>query len=230
MNKRYTYQTQRYNSEKKKKRRVLKKLFLSIIVFVVVSITAKYNPTVNSALIYLLSNDISYEDIAFSEQRMHFSDEKADQAVTVFNLTDDTRNSDSTSISFRPPCMGEITSPFGKREPPLSDSSDFHNGIDIAGEEGDTVISISNGVVEKVGSDDKNGNYIVIKHNDKYTSGYAHLSKICVIEGEVVDNNTKIGEIGSSGMSTGAHLHLTLMEDGEYIDPCIFIKLPLRKT
>ncbi len=229
MNKRYTYQTRRYNFAKKKKGSFIKKIFLSVFVFAIVSVTAKYNPTVNSALIYLLSNNVSYEDIPFSEHRTDFSDTESDQAITVFNPGDVMKNTDDTSISFRPPCMGEITSSFGKREPPLSNSSDFHNGIDIAGNEGDTVISISAGVVEKVGSDDKNGNYIVIKHNDKYTSGYAHLSKICIVEGESVDSNTKIGEMGSSGISTGVHLHLSLMEDNEYIDPCTFIKLPLRE-
>lgn len=126
--------------------------------------------------------------------------------------------------SFRNPTDGEITSLFGARIHPVTGVQNTHTGIDIAGVLDQTVISAAAGRVIKCGEDDNNGKYIIIKHTGGYQSAYAHLNKICVIEGEEVDNNTKIGLMGSSGVSTGVHLHFEIKKDNERLDPEQFVK------
>lgn len=126
--------------------------------------------------------------------------------------------------AFRNPTEGEITSPFGVRTHPISGVSDTHTGIDIAGSLNQCVISAAKGKVIKCAEDNSNGKYIIIEHSMGYQSAYAHLNEICVIEGEWVDDNTKIGLMGSTGVSTGVHLHFEIKKDNQRLDPEEFVK------
>lgn len=126
-------------------------------------------------------------------------------------------------VYFKFPYTGELTSKFGAREHPILGEASNHRGVDIAGNQGDTVISAAPGKVTKTGWDDTYGNYVYVKHNDRYKTFYAHLSKICVVTDEIVDSNTKIGEIGAEGLATGPHLHFEIREDENPIDPCIYL-------
>ncbi len=131
--------------------------------------------------------------------------------------------------AFRNPLEGEITSVYGERVHPITNVKTTHNGIDIAGRKGETIISAAPGTVIRTGCDDFSGNYVQIKHNDAYDTTYAHLDKISVVEGEVVDGNTKIGEVGETGLATGPHLHLEVQINGERTDPEQFFLLAHRK-
>jgi len=96
----------------------------------------------------------------------------------------------------------------------------FHPGIDYDGEIGDPVFPIMPGYVESIDqSRFAYGNSIILRHGDSVTSLYAHLSKILVEEGQTVDLKTVIGEVGSTGHSTGSHLHLEIREDNYPINP-----------
>lgn len=129
---------------------------------------------------------------------------------------------------FRVPVNGEITSQFGERIHPINGNASTHTGIDIAASYGTTVISMAPGIVTAAGSDDANGSYVIIKHDEELTSVYAHLSKICVSSGEAVDENTKIGEVGSSGISTGPHLHFEIKRNSKSVNPESYISLKHR--
>jgi len=142
---------------------------------------------------------------------------------------EETEEPKEEGVVFRIPTYGEITSPFGTRLHPVAGGSAFHTGIDIAAPMGQTVISAAKGQVLVAGSDNANGNYIIIKHSEEFTTSYAHLSRICVVNGEWVDGNTKIGEVGSSGVSTGPHLHFEIKQNGERVNPEEYITLPHRK-
>lgn len=131
-------------------------------------------------------------------------------------------------LTLRSPTEGEISSVFGSREQPLSGASVAHAGIDIAAPLGQTVISAAPGVVTMAGYDNANGHYVVIKHNEELTTVYAHLLKTCVKKDEIVDDNTKIGEVGSSGISTGPHLHFEVKVNQESVDPENYITLTHR--
>lgn len=126
--------------------------------------------------------------------------------------------------AFRNPTEGKISSVFGARIHPITgEEGNFHTGIDIAGVINQTVISAAEGKVIKTAEDSANGKYIIIEHTGGYTSAYAHLNKICVAEGEYVDNNTKIGLMGESGAATGVHLHFEIKKNGERLNPEDFV-------
>lgn len=96
----------------------------------------------------------------------------------------------------------------------------FHPAIDFDGETGDPVRPVMAGTVAAVQySSLAYGNAILIRHGDNFSSLYAHLSKVHVVEGQKVDLNTVIGEVGSTGRSSGAHLHLEIRENGRPINP-----------
>ncbi|MEB4589985.1 M23 family metallopeptidase [Candidatus Thiothrix sp. Deng01] len=113
-----------------------------------------------------------------------------------------------------------VTSGFGMRVHPVLGIRKMHNGVDFAATEGTQVLAIQQGIVITVAEDDAAGKYIKIKHANGEVSSYLHLSQQYVEQGDAVSTGQKIGEVGSTGRSTGAHLHLGLQHaDGEYYDP-----------
>jgi murein DD-endopeptidase MepM/ murein hydrolase activator NlpD len=114
-----------------------------------------------------------------------------------------------------------ISSPFGARKAPTAGASTFHNGIDIACPTGTAVLSVADGTVKKVWNDTTYGGglSIQIEHAGGYTTGYAHLSQQGVKAGQTVVMGQQIALSGSTGRSTGPHLHLTLKYNGVAIDP-----------
>lgn len=120
---------------------------------------------------------------------------------------------------FRMPLDGKITSGFGERIHPISNSDSRHYGIDIAGNNGDCVISALPGVVEATGFDAALGNFVKVRHSDTLETVYGHLSAVAVQNGETVDGNTRIGSVGSTGAATGPHLHFEVRENGKSVNP-----------
>ena len=116
-----------------------------------------------------------------------------------------------------------ITSEFGLRRDPFSNDYKRHQGIDLK-TNNSPVYSMLHGVVIKVGNDPLLGNYIKIKHGI-YTCIYGHLSLILVQPLDKVIPRTPIGISGSTGKSTGDHLHLSVKKDGHFINPSLFIRL-----
>ncbi|MFB6272981.1 MAG: peptidoglycan DD-metalloendopeptidase family protein [Salinibacter sp.] len=94
-----------------------------------------------------------------------------------------------------------------------------HHGVDYAAPRGTPVRSVGDGVVQFAGYDGPNGNYVKIRHNGTYTSGYLHLSDIAVARGESVDQGETIGYVGSTGRSTGPHLDYRLWKHGTAVNP-----------
>jgi murein DD-endopeptidase MepM/ murein hydrolase activator NlpD len=116
-----------------------------------------------------------------------------------------------------------IQSGFGQRMHPLKKVLKMHNGIDLRAPLGTKVVAPSAGVIEAAGFDKSYGNYIQIKHDEIYSTRYHHLSKISVEKDQKVNIGDKIGEIGSTGLSTGPHLHYEVLEKGKHIDPAKFL-------
>ena len=118
----------------------------------------------------------------------------------------------------------EITSGFGMRIHPVTGIRTMHNGTDYRCDVGDTVRAIRNGIVAFAGDKDANGNLVVITHSDGSASAYAHLDSIDVSFGQAVSTTEQIGECGSTGRSTGPHLHLGLKDSaGNMIDPATVV-------
>lgn len=117
------------------------------------------------------------------------------------------------------PLEGQITSKYGVRSSPTSGEMEFHNGIDIAADEKVPIVCIDDGTVEKSEFDDISGNYLTISHNNGFSSVYAHCNELLVNQGEIVAKGQTIATVGSTGNSTGPHLHFGLKKDDIYINP-----------
>ena len=116
-----------------------------------------------------------------------------------------------------------ITSPYGARTHPIFGTSKFHNGIDLAAHY-ENVYSVLDGIVTETGWDNKGGgNYIKIRHFNRFETAYLHLSEIFYRAGERVNAGFIIAKSGNSGNSTGPHLHFSVKEFGQSINPAHFL-------
>lgn len=122
---------------------------------------------------------------------------------------------------FKKPVQGWSTSYFGWRKDPFTGERRYHNGLDIGAGYGTPVGAAMEGTVAAVGYDPTLGNYISISHHDGYQTLYAHLSKTIVKAGQRVYLRQIIGNVGTSGYSTGAHLHFSVYKSGRPVDPLI---------
>lgn len=128
------------------------------------------------------------------------------------------------------PIQGEVTSPFGEREHPVSGQDATHYGVDIAGDRGEVVKTTAPGKVVEVKVHDIYGNCVLIQHTERIKSFYAHLDTVTVSQGDIVHEATQIGTVGSSGVATGPHLHFGVRVDNEPVDPEKYIKMVHRHT
>lgn len=116
-----------------------------------------------------------------------------------------------------------LSSKFGPRFHPIKKYYSRHNGIDLACPTGTNVHSPANGKVIYVGFDKGYGNFLKIDHGNGFVTVYAHLSKIHVKKGAVVNKKDIIAKVGSTGMSTGAHLHYEVIKNNKKVNPARFI-------
>jgi murein DD-endopeptidase MepM/ murein hydrolase activator NlpD len=121
------------------------------------------------------------------------------------------------------PVSGTITSPFGYRQNPFGGAPDFHPGLDIAAPMGTTVTAAASGTVISAGWYGGYGNYILIDDGGGMATGYGHLSQIFVSNGQQVQKGQAIGAVGSTGRSTGPHLHFEVRINGKPTDPAAYL-------
>jgi len=123
------------------------------------------------------------------------------------------------------PTAGYITSPYGYRRWPFGGNArQFHSGLDIGAPMGSPVRAAMSGRVNAVGWDDVLGNYIVVSHHSGYRTMYGHLSAARVKPGAYVGTGERIGDVGSTGLSTGPHLHFTVFKNGVTVNPRTLLK------
>jgi murein DD-endopeptidase MepM/ murein hydrolase activator NlpD len=125
------------------------------------------------------------------------------------------------------PVSGKLTSGYGWREDPVKPvpgEKRFHRGADFIGKVGDPIKAAMKGTVQHIDNDRNLGNFIILKHDDGYQTLYAHLSAFSVKVGEAVKQGQEIGKIGTTGYTTGPHLHLEAFRNGNRIDPLDLIK------
>jgi murein DD-endopeptidase MepM/ murein hydrolase activator NlpD len=121
------------------------------------------------------------------------------------------------------PVSGTVTSPFGWRLHPIAGEPAFHRGIDFSARAGTAVIASAPGVVTFIGPADAYGKLVIITHGERVQSRYAHLEGIEVTTGMAVTTGQRIGRVGSTGRSTGPHLHFELVIDGHVVNPKPFL-------
>lgn len=117
-----------------------------------------------------------------------------------------------------------ITSYFGPRADPFTGVRSNHTGIDMACPQGSAILASSSGTVAVSGFHPVYGNYVIIKHSNGYQTLYGHMSKILVKKGQWISQGSRIGLVGSTGYSTGPHLHFTIYKNGKLVDPLTLIK------
>ena len=115
----------------------------------------------------------------------------------------------------------KINSLYGYRKDPFTGKRKFHNGIDLHAR-GDEVMAMMAGVVVKVGQDKSSGKYVTLRHGN-YTVSYCHLSRILTRKGAAIGPRDVVGITGSTGRSTGEHLHISCKLDGKSVDPLMVL-------
>ena len=121
------------------------------------------------------------------------------------------------------PVMGWVTSGFGFRTNPFTGLTQMHEGIDISNQVGTPIIAPADGIISDIGNDLGLGKILVISHGFGMITRYAHLNKVLVRVGQKVKRGEKIAEIGTSGRTTGPHLHYEVRLDGIPVNPMRYI-------
>ena len=164
------------------------------------------------------NNKESTQDTQYIEATLSTAEDIS--SVDQIRLDADEINNKTNIIK---PLDGVITSEFGVRSLSNINVSGYHTGLDIAANMGETIISAIDGTVDSISEYGAYGKHIVIK-KDNITTMYAHCSKICVNVGDEITQGSKIAEVGSTGNSTGPHLHFELMLDDRYVDPAYLLE------
>lgn len=121
------------------------------------------------------------------------------------------------------PAKGRISSTFGSRPDPFKNTQKFHKGLDIAADEGDNIRASADGVVILAEYYSDYGNAVIISHGHGITTLYGHTSRILVKEGQKVKKGDLIAKVGSTGRSTGAHLHFEVRINDIQVDPMKYL-------
>ena len=118
-----------------------------------------------------------------------------------------------------------LTSPFGYRDAPTEGASTFHQGVDLAGPEGTPIYASRSGTVTIARYSNSAGFYVTINHGDGFSSVYMHMTNYVVSVGQTVTQGQLIGYMGSTGISTGSHLHFGISLNGTYVNPASYVPL-----
>ena len=161
--------------------------------------------------------------ILVAQTKMLIRSQNSKNKLTQYEFVNEPREKNYSKIVMPLNREISITSPYGTRMHPIFGASKFHNGIDLAANY-ENVYSVLDGVVTETGWDNKGGgNYIKIKHFDRFETAYLHLSEIYYRVGEFVNTGFIIAKSGNSGNSTGPHLHFSVKEFGQNINPTHFL-------
>lgn len=123
------------------------------------------------------------------------------------------------------PVPGVITSRFGSRTDPLNGKKAYHRGVDIRGSMGSDITATADGIVLIQNYDQLNGRYIILDHGNGFRTKYGHLKKSLVKKGDSVQRGQVIGLVGSSGRSTGPHVHYEIRYNNKIVNPTRFMRI-----
>ena len=128
------------------------------------------------------------------------------------------------------PVAGNITSWFGMRRHPILGFVRMHSGVDFGATYGAPIYAASDGVVTYSGWHGGHGNYVRLNHGGGLETGYGHMSRIAVSPGTHVSRGSVLGYVGSTGLSTGPHLHYEMFRNGQAVDPLSIRLIPHHAT
>jgi murein DD-endopeptidase MepM/ murein hydrolase activator NlpD len=151
-------------------------------------------------------------------------EDRGEKLAAMESMLIDHKLQDQTIPAGIPALGGWISSRFGLRTDPMTGKKDHHEGIDYAGRPGTPVIAVASGIVTWSGRRYGFGNLVEISHGSGYHTRYAHNKKNLVMVGEKVEKGQAIAVMGSSGRSTGTHVHFEVVHNGKQVNPNSYIK------
>lgn len=149
--------------------------------------------------------------------------DREQQLALLESLLTNRRLEEQVSLSGLPVKKGYTSSGYGWRADPITGKRAMHNGLDVVGKRGSEVVAVAGGVVTWVGRDSGYGNIVEISHGDDLVTRYAHNKENLVQPGDFVRKGDAIALMGSSGRSTGAHVHYEVYKNGRSVDPSSYV-------
>lgn len=148
---------------------------------------------------------------------------KEAQLQTLDSLMSGDRSLPKSYLAHMPVRSGYMSSNYGYRADPFTGRAAFHGGIDFAGPEGTHVFAVAPGIVTFAGAKTGYGNLVEVSHGDGVTTRYAHASRVAVKVGDLVEKDQLVAYMGSTGRSTGPHLHYEVLRNGKQVNPATYI-------
>ena len=156
---------------------------------------------------------------------------RSDQLAVIERVLLRQQRIDDASLFGKPVAKGWVSSNYGMRTDPFSGKRTWHNGVDIAGKAGVDVVAIASGIVTFAGTKSGYGKMVEINHGGGVITRYGHHESLTVSAGDLVKKGQKIGGMGSSGRSTGPHVHYEIYKNKRSVDPSIYLhRLPRSRS
>ena len=172
----------------------------------------------------LATESVSYPDFLTMLDELGAEINDRGQKLSVLETLLMSRSlSERVMPSGRPVEDGWLSSKYGKRNDPFSGKQEFHKGLDFAGKKGSEVVVVGDGVVTWVGERPGYGDMVEVSHGNGYVTRYGHNQKHLVKIGDTVRKGQQIALMGSSGRSTGPHVHFEVLRDGKTVNPVKYI-------
>jgi murein DD-endopeptidase MepM/ murein hydrolase activator NlpD len=150
--------------------------------------------------------------------------ESREQQLSVLEtLLVDRKTQDDVFLAGRPVTKGWMSSRYGMRNDPFNGRRAWHSGVDFAGAEGSNVVTVAAGVVVFAGPRSGYGNMVEVNHGGNFSTRYGHHKELLVNVGDIVKKGQVVGLMGSSGRSTGPHVHFEVYKNGRIVDPSAYI-------
>ncbi len=187
--------------------------------------TISMSDNVQSANVpHVMSSDL-HDLFAELEARM---DNREQQLELLREMIVDRDLKRENTISGRPIAKGWMSSPYGKRTDPFNGRKVWHLGVDFAGKEGSNVIAVASGIVTRSEPYKGYGRLIEIDHGEGYVTRYGHNKSNLIQVGDLVKKGQVIAKMGSTGRSTGPHVHFEVYKNGRSVDPASYIRRTIR--
>lgn len=181
---------------------------------------------------YQMSSDIQSKEQAIKEYEADIAEQnetiKALEAIVAEErkklAAEQGRKYDGGVFAWPAPSYTRISDDYGNRTHPILGTQQFHNGIDMAAPGGSPILAAYDGTVVAAAYSNSMGNYIMIDHGDSLYTIYMHASALYVSKGQEVSRGDKIAAVGTTGRSTGNHLHFSVRLNGSYVSPWSYLK------
>ena len=180
---------------------------------------ADYQSQINTAA----GQQDAYEDQLDEQEKLLAQVENQIAAAAAAKAAADDGDGGSSGFMWPCPASHRITSGFGNRTAPVKGASTYHKGIDIGASSGSAIVAASSGRVTTATYSSSAGNYVVISHGGGISTVYMHASALYVSEGDTVSAGDTIAAVGSTGFSTGPHLHFGVIVNGSYVNPSGYV-------